>query len=149
MAAGMEDDRDEGGSFFSARSSFATFHAFAARSVTLAGTNGRSPCLPKTNCSPSRPVVSFSVVSCASSGATIGTTLSPAALFGPTSPATRSQERRSNEMPGLPWEELIPFTHPHDASLDVLWSTGSVQVGIVACVACTNSSAVEQDEDRT
>jgi hypothetical protein len=52
-------------------------------------------------------------------------------------------------MPGLPWEELIPFTHPHDDSLEVRWSTGSVQVGIVACVACTNSSAVEQDEDRT
>jgi len=53
-----------------------------------------------------------------------------------------------NDVPTCFAEELTPFAHPDDDSLAVRWSTGSVQVGIAACVTCTHSSAVEQDEDR-
>ena len=81
-----------------------------------------------------------------------GKVILPMVVLRATLPTETGRDKegfQEHEMPGLPWEELIPFTHPHDDSLEVRWSTGSVQVGIVACVACTNSSAVEQDEDRT
>jgi hypothetical protein len=49
----------------------------------------------------------------------------------------------------LPWEKLIPLAHPHEHSHHVRCLVRSVQGGTAACVACTNSSAVEHAEDRT